>query len=118
MPKRPRKMKVPTPTRPRRQVRQGVSLAGLGADMVFLEPLVPTDVKRGSHTLVRWKLEAMTASGPYTLSTCFPNGRLVQVFDRASAALVRQAEIQEMLVQHAQRAFLTTGRYGDGRRHL
>ena len=73
---------------------------------------------RCSQHLVRWEIEATTASGPYTLSTCFPSGRLVQVFDRASAALARQAEVQEMLVLHAQRSFLTNRRYGDGRRHL
>ena len=84
----------------------------------MLEPLALTDVAQRSQHLVRWEIEATTSSGPYTLSTCFPSGRLVQIFDRASAALARQAEIQEMLVLHAQRSFLTNRRYGDGRRHL
>jgi hypothetical protein len=87
-------------------------------DLAVLEPLALGNVERGAQYLVRWELEATTASGPYTLTTCFPNGRLVQIFDRASAALVRQAEIQEMLVLHAQRSFLMNRRYGDGRRHL
>ena len=84
----------------------------------MLEPLALTDVERNSRNLVRWEIEATTWSGPYTLSTCFPSGRLVQIFDRASAAFARLAETQEMLVLHAQRSFLTNRRYGDGRRHL
>ena len=84
-------------------------------DLVIPELLL--DIVQCSQNLVRWEIEATTPSGPYTLSTCFPSGRLVQVFDRASAALARQAEVQEMLVLHAQRSFLTSRRYGDGRRH-
>ena len=119
MPRRSRKVKkVPMPVRRRRLERQGVALAGLPADLVILEPLVLNDVEQRSHHLVRWKLEATTAAGPYTLSTCFPSGRLVQIFDTASAALARLAEIQEMLMLHAQRSFLTTRRYDDGRRRL
>jgi hypothetical protein len=118
---------MPTPSRKtkrvplaqrRRLTRHIVSIAGLPYDLAMLEPLALTDVARRSPHLVRWEIEAETSSGPYTLSTCFPSGRLVQSFDRASAAFARQAEIQELLVLHAQRSFLTNRRYGDGRRHL
>ena len=98
--------------------RHDVSLVALPADLGILEPLALNDLERSSQNLVRWEIEATTASGPYTLYTCFPNGRLVQTFDRASAALVRQAEIQEMLLLQAQRSFLMTRRYRDGRRQL
>ena len=111
-------IKVPVTARQRRRVPRGVSLSGVPNDLLILEPLALSDLEQSSQNLVRWEIEAATASGPYTLSTCFPSGRLVQVFDRASAALARQAEVQEMLVLHAQRSFLTNRRYGDGRRHL
>jgi hypothetical protein len=111
-------MKVSVTTRRRRVSRHNTLLAALPADLMLLEPLALDDGERSSQNLVRWEIAATTESGPYTLSTCFPSGRLVQIFERASAALARQAEIQEMLVLHAQRSFLTTGRYGDGRRHL
>ena len=119
MPTPSRKTKrVPLDRAPGRLARHVVSLAGLPDDLAMLEPLALNDVARSSQNLVRWEIEATTSSGPYTLSTCFPSGRLVQIFDRASAALARQAEIQEMLVLHAQRSFLTNRRYGDGRRPL
>ena len=114
-----RKTKKPAVTDRRRRVgRHDASVAAVLGDLTILEPLAFSDVERSAQYLVRWELEATTAAGPYTLTTCFPNGRLVQIFDRASAALVRQAEIQEMLVLHAQRSFLMNRRYGDGRRHL
>jgi hypothetical protein len=119
MPTPDRKTKrVPLIQRRRRLTRQNGVIAGLPDDLAMLEPLALIDVASSSPHLVRWEIEATTSSGPYTLSTCFPSGRLVQIFDRASAALARQAEIQEMLVLHAQRAFLTNRRYADGRRHL
>jgi hypothetical protein len=112
-------IKVPVTTRRRRPVPQGVSFSGMPDDLLLiLEPLALSDIEQNSLNLVRWEIEATTASGPFTLSTCFPSGRLVQVFDRASAALARLAEVQEMLVLHAQRSYLTNRRYGDGRRHL
>jgi hypothetical protein len=119
MPTPSRKTKrVPLVQRRRRLTRHDGLIAGLPYDLAMLEPLALTDVASSSPLLVRWEIEATTSSGPYTLSTCFPSGRLVQIFDRASAALARQAEIQEMLVLHAQRAFLTNRRYGNGRRHI
>ena len=114
-----RKTKKAAVTRRRRRVgRRDDSVADVPDGLAILAPLALSDVELSARDLVRWKLEATTSSGPYTLTTCFPNGRLVQIFDRASAALVRQAEIQEMLVLHAQRSFLTNRRYGDGRRHI
>ena len=117
MPSR-KKNKVRVTARRRQLAQHDVSSAPWPADLGILEPLALNDLERSSQNLVRWVIEATTASGPYTLYTCFPSGRLVQIFDRASAALVRQAEIQEMLVLQAQRSFLTTRRYRDGRRHL
>jgi hypothetical protein len=117
MPSR-KKNNVPVTARRRQLAQHDVSSAPLPADLGILEPLALIDLERSSQNLVRWEIEATTASGPYTLYTCFPNGRLVQSFDRVSAALVRQTEIQEMLVLQAQRSFLTTRRYRDGRRDL
>jgi len=107
---------IPLPARRRRLMQRDVVVDAIRDELVTPELLL--DVVQCSQRLVRWEIEATTASGPYTLSTCFPSGRLVQVFDRASAALARQAEVQEMLVLHAQRSFLTSRRYGDGRRPL
>jgi hypothetical protein len=104
-----------TVRRRRRLLRHDVAVNGTHDGVT---PALLLDVVQCSQHLVRWEIEATSPSGPYTLSTCFPSGRLVQVFDRASAALARQAEVQEMLVLHAQRSFLTNRRYGDGRRHL
>ena len=92
-------------TRRRRLVRYDIAVDAMHDNLVT--PRLLLDVVPCSQHLVRWEIEATTLSGPYTLSTCFPSGRLVQVFDRASAALARQAEVQEMLVLHAQRSFLT-----------
>jgi len=114
--RRPEKLKVPVTAHRRRRIRHDVAFDAMRGDLVTPDLLL--DVVQCSQHLVRWEIEAATPSGPYTLSTCFPSGRLVQVFDRASAALARQAEVQEMLVLHAQRSFLTHRRYGDGRRHL
>ena len=101
---------------PRRLARHAVALAALRADRATLEPVALSAIVESSQNLVRWEIEAATASGPYTLTTCFPNARLVQIFDRASAALVRQVELQEMLVVHAQRSFLTRRQLGGRRR--
>ena len=114
--RRPRKLTVPVIARRPLLVRHDVAVEAMRDDLVTPELLL--DIVQCSQHLVRWEIEATTPYGPYTLSTCFPSGRLVQVFDRASAALARQSEVQEMLVLHAQRSFLTDRRYGDGRRHL
>jgi hypothetical protein len=112
----PKTLNPPVIARRRRLVRYDVAVDAMHGDLVTPQQLL--DVVQCSQHLVRWEIEATTPNGPYTLSTCFPSGRLVQVFDRASAALARQAEVQEMLVLHAQRSFLTNRRYGDGRRQL
>ena len=79
-------MKVPVTARRRRVARHNIVLAALPADLMILEPLALDVGERSSQNLVRWEIAATTASGLYTLSTCFPSGRLVQIFDRASAA--------------------------------
>jgi hypothetical protein len=79
----------------------------MDAELGMMESLAIGGGARRPHHLVRWEIQAATESGPYKLSTCFPAGRLVQFFGTATAALVRQSEIEEMLLVHAQRHFLS-----------
>jgi hypothetical protein len=50
----------------------------------------------GSH-VVRSELLAMSPSGPFRLAVHHPNGPIVEYFDSAIAAMVRQAEIEDTL---------------------
>lgn len=50
----------------------------------------------GSH-VVRSELLAMSPSGPFRLAVHHPNGPIVEYFDSAIAAMVRQAEIEDAL---------------------
>ena len=47
--------------------------------------------------VVRSELLAMSPSGPFRLAVHHPNGPIVEYFDSAIAALVRQAEIEDAL---------------------
>jgi len=47
--------------------------------------------------VVRSELLAMSPSGPFRLAIHHPNGPIVEYFDSAIAALVRQAEIEDAL---------------------
>jgi len=50
----------------------------------------------GSH-VVRSELLAVSPSGPFRLAVHHPNGPIIEYFDSAIAALVRQAEIEDAL---------------------
>ena len=50
----------------------------------------------GSH-IVRSELLAMSPAGPFRLAVDHPSGPIVEYFDSAIAALVRQAEIEDAL---------------------
>ena len=47
--------------------------------------------------MVRSELLAMSPSGPFRLAIHHPNGPIVEYFDSAIAALVRQVEIEDAL---------------------
>jgi len=51
----------------------------------------------GPHQ-IRCELHAMTPTGPYRLAVHHPGGPLIEYFDNAIAALVRQGEIEEVLL--------------------
>jgi hypothetical protein len=96
-----------------------VPLGGaMDAELELMESLAIRGIARRRQHLVRWEIQAATPSGPFKLSTCFPAGRLVQFFSTATAALVRQAEIEEMLLVHAQRYFLNHRRCCGGTARL
>jgi hypothetical protein len=108
-------------TRRHRVAWRGVvplSAAAMDAELKLMEGLAIRGFARRRQHLVRWEIQATTPSGPYKLSTCFPAGRLVQFFGTATAALVRQSEIEEMLLLHAQRYFLTHRRCCGGTARL
>jgi len=50
----------------------------------------------GSH-VVRSELLAVSPAGPFRLAVHHPNGPIIEYFDSAIAALVRQAEIEDAL---------------------
>jgi hypothetical protein len=92
--------------------------AFIQAELALLKRLATDGDDREAARVVRWELEADSPTGPYKLWTCFPSGRMVQSFDTVSAALVRQSEIQEMLLVNAQRAFLNHRRCCGGTARL
>ena len=48
--------------------------------------------------VIRWELHPMSPTGPYRLAVYYPNGPVIEYFDRAIDALVRQGEIEDALL--------------------
>ncbi len=48
--------------------------------------------------LVGWELTAVRSSGPYRLTIHHAQGSIVEYFDDVTAALLRQGELEELLV--------------------
>ena len=49
-------------------------------------------------SVVRCDLHALGPTGPYHLAVHSPNGSIVEYFDSAIAALIRQAEIEDLFL--------------------
>jgi hypothetical protein len=48
--------------------------------------------------LVRWELTACGDEGPYRLTIRHANGSIVEYFHSTTAALLREAELEELLI--------------------
>jgi hypothetical protein len=48
--------------------------------------------------LVRWELTALGHDGPYRLAIHHSGGSIVAYFDDATAALVREAQLEDLLI--------------------
>ncbi len=61
--------------------------------------LVPMmNIFRAGADLVHWELTAVGADGPYRLTMRHPHGSIVEYFPTTGAALIREAELEELLV--------------------
>ncbi len=48
--------------------------------------------------MVRWELTAMAANGPFRLTVQHSRGTIVEYFEQSTAALVREQEIEGLLI--------------------
>ena len=48
--------------------------------------------------VIKWELHPMTPTGPYRLAVYHPGGPVVEYFDSAIDALVREGEIEDALL--------------------
>lgn len=51
--------------------------------------------------LVRWEVTALGGDGPYRLTLLHPRGTLVEYFQSATAALLREAELELLMTAAA-----------------
>jgi hypothetical protein len=48
--------------------------------------------------MVRWELTAVAANGPFRLAVHHSQGTIVEYFEKSAAALVREQELEELLI--------------------
>jgi hypothetical protein len=48
--------------------------------------------------LVRWELTAVDSDGPYRLTVRHAHGVIVEYFNTSAAALLRQQELEDLLI--------------------
>jgi hypothetical protein len=48
--------------------------------------------------MVRWELIAVESNGPYRLTVRHAEGVIVEYFDSSSAALMREQELEDLLI--------------------
>jgi hypothetical protein len=48
--------------------------------------------------LVRWELSALESDGPYRLTVRHAQGVIVEYFNTSAAALLRQQELEDLLI--------------------
>ena len=60
-----------------------------------------SNIFRTGADLVRWQVTALGGDGPYRLTILHPYGTLVEYFQSATAALLREAEIETLLTAAA-----------------
>ena len=56
-----------------------------------------SNIFKAGTDLVRWDLTTLGADGPYRLSMHHPHGSIVEYFRAMPAALVREAELENLL---------------------
>jgi hypothetical protein len=57
-----------------------------------------TNIFMAGSDLVRWELTAFGAHGPYRLTMRHPHGSIVEYFPTTRDALVREAELEQLLI--------------------
>lgn len=55
------------------------------------------------QNLIKWELHPMTPTGPYRLAIYHPSGPVIEYFESAIDALVRQGEIEDALLNGGSR---------------
>ena len=68
-----------------------------------------TNIFMAGADLVRWEIMSVGAEGPYRLTVDHPTGSIVEYFPTTTAALHREAELEQMLLA-ARGAGLTPAR--------
>ena len=48
--------------------------------------------------MVRWELTAVESQGPFRLTVHHANGVIVEYFDTSAAALMREQELEDLLI--------------------
>lgn len=48
--------------------------------------------------MVRWELTAVELNGPYRLTVHHSNGVIVEYFETSAAALMREQELEDLLI--------------------
>jgi hypothetical protein len=48
--------------------------------------------------MVRWELSAVESDGPFRLTVHHANGVIVEYFDTSAAALMREQELEDLLI--------------------
>ena len=48
--------------------------------------------------MVRWELTAVESNGPFRLTVHHANGVIVEYFDTSAAALMREQELEDLLI--------------------
>ncbi len=57
-----------------------------------------TNIFMAGPDLVRWELTAFGADGPFRLTMNHPHGSIVEYFPTTRQALVREAELEQLLI--------------------
>jgi hypothetical protein len=48
--------------------------------------------------MVRWELTAVQSNGPFRLAVHHANGVIVEYFDTSAAAIMREQELEDLLI--------------------
>ncbi len=64
---------------------------------------------RAGSDLVRWELTALGYDGPYRLAIHHANGSIVEYFENVTEALLREEQLEELLIAARTSAYHQAG---------